>query len=149
MYGLVKQGTNNMSTSRKRKDLFSDMFNSDSLFDDLFRYPTWTWTTNTSTAKTGDENTFSYKSVTTDTGAKVTIDMPGVKVADAAVYLDGETLIVEGKRDEVVRRAKFTLDGYDPSTLKASHEDGVLTIIVDKKTTETKNLTKIDIEVKK
>ncbi len=143
MYDLIRKGSNNMSKRNNTSDPFY------SIFDDLFplgKRGTWNYTTISAEPKS---STFSYKSETTENGARLTIDVPGIKVGDLSVYAEQNYLVVEGKRDDVKRSTKFTIDGYDPSTIKASLSDGVLTVNLNTISAEKPTRIPIDIEVKK
>ena len=65
---------------------------------------------------------------------RVDIDVPGVKKSDIKISQNEQILTVKGSRDkrDFLRRIVIRED-YDPTTVKASLEDGVLSLIVKKK----------------
>lgn len=65
---------------------------------------------------------------------RVDIDVPGVKKTDIKISQNEQVLTVKGNRDkrDFLRRIVIR-DDYDPSTVKASLEDGVLSLIVKKR----------------
>ncbi len=145
MYGLIRQGFDNMS---KRNTSSSDPFYSFFL-DEFFprgKKNDWTYTSISAEPR---QSAFSYKSETTDTGARLTIDVPGIKPGDMSLYVENGMLVVEGKRDDVQRSTKFTIDGYDPTSIKASLSDGVLIVNLSVSSAEKPSRVPIDIELKK
>ena len=71
---------------------------------------------------------------TSDDGATITIDMPGVDATDVDLtFADGKLTIV-GKRGERVSRYAIDLgDAIDPDRIEAQLDKGVLTVHAQKK----------------
>ncbi len=130
--------------NRKSRDLFDF---EDTFFNDLFKgfaTPLSQWTVS------AYGSTASYHSEATDTGARVTVDLPGVKAEDASVYVQENILHVEGKRGDKQYKTSFNIDGFDASTIKASLADGVMTVTLDReKKVDRPDRTEIKFEVKK
>ena len=71
---------------------------------------------------------------TTDDGATITVDMPGVDAADVELTFENGRLAISGKRGE--QRYRYTValgDAIDPDQFEAELDKGVLTVHAHKK----------------
>lgn len=70
-----------------------------------------------------------YRVNTTGSGLEISIDLPGVKKADLKVQATGRSIEVSGmlRGKEFKQTYKVSRD-YDPDSIDAALEDGVLTI---------------------
>lgn len=131
MYGLSRytRGSDTMRTRKRASDFFTgtpdDFFGSwHELFpENLFKH-------NTMTATVQHART-SFSSVATDTGSLITVDLPGVKAEDVEVAHEAGILSIDGKRGDKTYSFRFNILDFDPSTIKASLQDGVMTIALD------------------
>lgn len=107
------------------------------IFDDLYG-TTWNLRAGTHTS--------SYRVNTTDRGLELSLDLPGVKSRDLSVKVTGRTLEVSGKlRDEDFRHTYRISKDFDPDTVDATLEDGVLTLMFDRLKEGSKT---IDVKLK-
>lgn len=71
---------------------------------------------------------------TTDDGAKITVDMPGVEPADVEITFASGQLSLAGKRGEQTYRYTVALgDTIDADHIDASLDKGVLTVYAPRK----------------
>jgi len=107
------------------------------LLDELY----YTGYSNTST------RTKSCRSEATEDGLHLSVDLPGVKSKDLSVQVTGREVKIEG----TVRGDKFlytyrAAKDYDPETVSATLEDGVLTLDFEKTAASKPRV--IDVKVK-
>ena len=116
-----------------------DIFDTLRLFDDLYG-TSWTTRSKTSTAA-------AYRTEIVDDGLVLSIDLPGVKSKDLSVQVTGRDVKVSGKhRGEEFKQTYKIAKEYDPETVSATLEDGVLTLSFKKSVgNETKT---IEVKVK-
>lgn len=70
-----------------------------------------------------------YRTEKTETGVNLSIDLPGVKGSDLDVTVEGRTLRVKGiQRGRQISYSYLISKEYDPNTIDASLQDGVLTL---------------------
>lgn len=70
-----------------------------------------------------------YRTEKTDTGMSLSIDLPGVKGSDLDVTLEGRTVKIKGnQRGKQVSYTYLISKEYDPATIDAALQDGVLTL---------------------
>lgn len=70
-----------------------------------------------------------YRTEKTDTGIKLSVDLPGVKAEDLDVTLEGRTLRIKGiQRGKQVSYSYLISKDYDTSAVDASLQNGVLTL---------------------
>jgi len=78
-------------------------------------------------------NSSVYRTEEKDNELQLSIDLPGVKGKDISVQVTGREIKVAGKlRGEDFKYSYALSKDYDPDTVTASHEDGVLTLIFGK-----------------
>jgi HSP20 family protein len=71
---------------------------------------------------------------TSEDGATITMDMPGVDPADLDLTFANGTLAISGKRGEQIYRYSVALgDAIDPDQIEAELDKGVLTVHAHKK----------------
>jgi HSP20 family protein len=71
---------------------------------------------------------------TSEDGATITVDMPGVDAADVELTFEDGQLTIIGKRGERVSRYAIALgDAIDPDRIEAQLDKGVLTVHAHKK----------------
>ena len=71
---------------------------------------------------------------TSDDGATITVDMPGVDAADVELTFANGELTIVGKRGERVSRYTVALgEAIDPDRIEAQLDKGVLTVHAHKK----------------
>ena len=90
----------------------------------------------------------------------LTANLPGIEKKNIKVYIDGNDMVVEAKRDEEKRnedetlyrceryqgnyRRAFTIpETWDTANIKANYEDGVLKLTVPKKEAEPEKFIEI------
>lgn len=70
-----------------------------------------------------------YRTEKTEVGVNLSIDLPGVKGSDLDVTVEGRTLRVKGiQRGRQISYSYLISKEYDPNTIDASLQDGVLTL---------------------
>lgn len=90
-------------------------------------------------------STAEAKTTVKDNELHLSIDLPGVKLADLSVQIEGRGIKITGKRKGEEFKHTYTLSKeYDPETTSALLEDGVLTLSF----TKTAAMTSRKIEVK-
>lgn len=116
-----------------------DIFDTLRLFDDIYS-SSWT-------ARSKSLTESAYRTDVTDDGIALSIDLPGVKSKELSVQVTGRDVKVNGKqRGEDFKQTYRIAKEYDPDTVSATLEDGVLTLTFKKsKGSETKT---IDVKVK-
>jgi HSP20 family protein len=88
-----------------------------------------------------------YRVETKEEGLTLSIDLPGVKSKDLTVQATGREVKIEGKvRGEDFKYTYRVSKDYDPETVDATLEDGVLTLLFKK--TRNNNTKTIDIKLK-
>lgn len=88
-----------------------------------------------------------YRVEEKDNELHLSIDVPGVKPKEISVQVTGRDIKVSGKiRGEDFKYSYVLSKDYDPETISATHEDGVLTLTFGK-TQESKTRT-VEIKVK-
>ncbi len=92
-------------------------------------------------------NTAAYRTEEKDNELHLSIDLPGMKGKDISVQATGREIKVAGKiRGEDFKYAYVLSKDYNPETVSAIHEDGVLTLTFEKiVTAKTKT---VEIKVK-
>ena len=102
------------------------------LLDDLYA-PTWS------------SRLSSYRSNSVDNGLELSLDLPGVKSKDLNVQISDRLITISGKlRGEDFKHSYRLSKEYDPETVSATLEDGVLLL----KFSKVKELSPKTIEVK-
>ena len=92
-------------------------------------------------------NSSTYRVEEKDNELQLSIDLPGVKAKDLSVQATGRDIKVTGKiRGEDFKYSYVLSKEYDPDTVSAIHEDGVLTLSFSK-TAASKTRT-VEIKVK-
>ena len=92
-------------------------------------------------------NSSVYRTEEKDNELHLSIDLPGVKGKDISVQATGREIKVTGKlRGEDFKYSYVLSKDYDPETVAATHEDGVLTLTFGK--TSTAKTKTIEIKVK-
>lgn len=114
-----------------------DIFDAFKLIDDLYAAP----------LDRTSYSTSAYRVEADDDGLNLSIDLPGVKAADLSVQATGREVKVSGK----VRGQEFThyyrvSKEYDPETIDANLEDGVLTLRFNKAASHLPK--KVEVKVK-
>lgn len=124
---------------------YDSMLKTPTLFDtlrtleDLYSTPT--------TRSRAYTNSSVYRTEEKDNELHLSVDLPGVKGKDITVQVTGREIKVTGKlRGEDFKYSYALSNGYDPDTVAASHEDGVLTLTFGK-TTVAKTKT-VEIKLK-
>ena len=124
--------------SRSRKDRRTGLSSLDYLTDSLLKYPF--------------DSAFGLESKKNEDGTlSVSLDVPGIKKEDISVEVSADNIVnVSGQRKTTtssysVNKSFYVPDGYDPDSLKAELKDGVLTLMLSIKPTESKSTKKIDI----
>lgn len=75
----------------------------------------------------------SYRVDSTDDGLELSLDLPGVKGKDLNVQVTDRLITVSGKlRGEDFKHSYRISKDYDPETIDAAMEDGVLTLSFNK-----------------
>ena len=111
--------------------LFGDMDNVfNSIFDNDFFATERGWTA----APMSALSRRTYRLTTSENNMSLSIDVPGVKAQDVAVDAQGHEVHIVAKRGEHAVTYRYMInETYDMTSLKASLEDGVLTLSLDKK----------------
>lgn len=92
-------------------------------------------------------NSSVYRTEEKDNELHLSIDLPGVKGKDISVQATGREIKVTGKlRGEDFKYSYVLSKDYDPETVAATHEDGVLTLTFGK--TSTAKTKTVEIKVK-
>ena len=92
-------------------------------------------------------NSSVYRTEEKDNELHLSIDLPGVKGKDISVQATGREIKVTGKlRGENFKYSYVLSKDYDPETVTATHEDGVLTLTFGK--TATAKTKTVEIKVK-
>jgi HSP20 family molecular chaperone IbpA len=122
------------------------------IFSDLFvpQQSEWTYTVTTSElpATSQEDDRSDHKSTWTETGATVSVDVPGIKADSLDVSVSDGRLSIKYIRDEVKHEKKFVLsDSVVQEPVKAVLENGVLTLEF-KKVVDGKKPHKVKIETK-
>jgi len=92
-------------------------------------------------------NSSVYRTEEKDNELHLSIDLPGVKGKDISVQATGREIKVTGKlRGEDFKYSYVLSKDYDPETVAATHEDGVLTLTFGK--TATAKTKTVEIKVK-
>lgn len=92
-------------------------------------------------------NSSVYRTEEKDNELHLSIDLPGVKGKDISVQATGREIKVTGKlRGEDFKYSYVLSKDYDPETVTATHEDGVLTLTFGK--TATAKTKTVEIKVK-
>ena len=92
-------------------------------------------------------NSSVYRTEEKDNELHLSIDLPGVKGKEISVQATGREIKVTGKlRGEDFKYSYVLSKDYDPETVAATHEDGVLTLTFGK--TVTSKTKTIEIKVK-
>ena len=115
------------------------LFDSLRIFDDLY--------STTASTRTRFCNSSEYRVEEKDNELHLSIDLPGVKAKDLSVQATGRDIKVTGKlRGDDFKYSYVLSKDYDPETITATHEDGVLTLTFSK-TSASKTRT-VEIKVK-
>jgi HSP20 family molecular chaperone IbpA len=115
------------------------LFNTLRALDDLY--------STTSSTRTRFCTSSEYRVEEKDNELHLSIDLPGVKAKDLSVQTTGRDIKVTGKlRGEDFKYSYVLSKDYDPETISAIHEDGVLTLTFGK-TSASKTRT-VEIKVK-
>lgn len=78
-------------------------------------------------------NSSVYRTEEKDNELHLSIDLPGVKSKDISVQVTGREIKVTGKlRGEDFKYSYVLSKAYNPETVSATHEDGVLTLSFEK-----------------
>lgn len=92
-------------------------------------------------------NSSVYRTEEKDNELHLSIDMPGVKPKEISVQSTGRDIKVSGKlRGEDFKYSYVLSKDYDPDTISAIHEDGVLTLTFGK--TSASKTRSVEIKVK-
>lgn len=86
-----------------------------------------------------------------DGTARLKVDVPGCKMEDIDISVDKNLLTIKTERKDGVHQAKFHTscilsDRYDPESITAILEDGVMTLSVKRKEKEKQQARKIQIQ---
>lgn len=115
------------------------LFNTLRALDDLY--------STTSSTRTRFCTSSEYRVEEKDNELHLSIDLPGVKAKELSVQTTGRDIKVTGKlRGEDFKYSYVLSKDYDPETISAIHEDGVLTLTFGK-TSASKTRT-VEIKVK-
>ena len=115
------------------------LFNTLRALDDLY--------STTSSTRTRFCTSSEYRTEEKDNELHLSIDLPGVKAKDLSVQTTGRDIKVSGKlRGDDFKYSYVLSKDYDPETISAIHEDGVLTLTFGK-TSASKTRT-VEIKVK-
>ena len=115
------------------------LFNTLRALDDLY--------STTSSTRTRFCTSSEYRVEEKDNELHLSIDLPGVKAKELSVQTTGRDIKVTGKlRGEDFKYSYVLSKDYDPETISAIHEDGVLTLAFGK-TSASKTRT-VEIKVK-
>lgn len=88
----------------------------------------------------------SYAVKTDDATAVLTIDLPGVKRSDLSVTVDKTTLQIESTRDGKKSKRNYVInDDYDPKSLTATLEDGVLKVTLQRYRPRSSETFKVEV----
>lgn len=122
---MIKWRGNDLDT------LFSDMDNTfNSIFDNDFFSHTTKWIA----APLSAVSRKTFRASASETNMTLAIDVPGVKATDLTVETQGHELSISAKREDYVSTYRYMIhETYDMTSLKASLEDGVLTLVLDAK----------------
>lgn len=105
----------------------TDLLDPFRLLDVIYSPTSWTdrtWTRTTSSA---------WRTTATEKGLELAIDLPGVKSKDISVQVTGREIKVTSKLRGKESADTFRLSKeYDPATIDAYLEDGVLTLSFEK-----------------
>ena len=89
---------------------------------------------------------FSYSIESNDESLTLSVDVPGIKKDDLKVSITGHIINISGTRAGKERTQQYSISKmYDPSTVDAKHEDGVLTLRF--KCSEKVKLRQIDVKI--
>ena len=92
-------------------------------------------------------NSSVYRTEEKDNELHLSIDLPGVKGKDITVQVTGREVRVTGKlRGDDFKYSYALSKDYDPETVAATHEDGVLTLAFAKLTTAKTKTVEIKIK---
>lgn len=115
----------------------SSLFDSLWIFDDLYG----------SNRLGNDRVDSSYRVNATDECLELSFDLPGTKRSDLSVQVTGHQVDISGKIREKNFKYSYRINkAYDPSTIEAKLEDGVLTLRLER-TPESRPRT-IDVSIK-
>jgi HSP20 family molecular chaperone IbpA len=115
------------------------LFNTLRALDDLY--------STTSSTRTRFCTSSEYRVEEKDNELHLSIDLPGVKAKELSVQTTGRDIKVTGKlRGDDFKYSYVLSKDYDPETISAIHEDGVLTLTFGK-TSASKTRT-VEIKVK-
>jgi len=115
------------------------LFNTLRALDDLY--------STTSSTRTRSCTSSEYRVEEKDNELHLSIDLPGVKAKELSVQTTGRDIKVTGKlRGDDFKYSYVLSKDYDPETISAIHEDGVLTLTFGK-TSASKTRT-VEIKVK-
>ena len=124
---------------------YDSMLNTPTLFDTLRTLDDLCSTPTTRTKVY--TNSSVYRVEEKDNELHLSIDLPGVKSKDISVQVMGREIKVTGKlRGEDFKYSYALSRDYDPDTVAATHEDGVLTLTFGK--TVTAKTKTVEIKVK-
>lgn len=112
-----------------------DLFDPIRIFDDVY------------TSKWRAASTAPYRVDVVDEVLNLSVDLPGLKSKDLNVQITGREIKVSGKiREEEFKYTYKLSKDYDPETVDAKLEDGVLTLKFAK--TKTAASRTIDVKIK-
>jgi HSP20 family molecular chaperone IbpA len=101
----------------------------------------------TSSTRTRFCTSSEYRVEEKDNELHLSIDLPGVKAKDISVQTTGRDIKVTGKlRGDDFKYSYVLSKDYDPETISAIHEDGVLTLTFGK--TSASKARTVEIKVK-
>jgi HSP20 family protein len=88
-----------------------------------------------------------YRVEEKDNELHLSIDLPGVKAKDISVQTTGRDIKITGSlRGDDFKYSYVLSKDFDPDTITATHEDGVLTLTFDKATSSKTRTVEINVK---
>jgi HSP20 family molecular chaperone IbpA len=101
----------------------------------------------TSSTRTRFCTSSEYRVEEKDNELHLSIDLPGVKAKDISVQTTGRDIKITGSlRGDDFKYSYVLSKDFDPDTITATHEDGVLTFTFDKATSSKTRTVEINLK---